>query len=661
MKNFIIIILLAISFSGISAQQKYFIYFKDKGIASLQKINKNSSIYEEAKSILSEKCIERRKKNLGEEYIGYEDFPVSSKYVSQLKEAGINTIHELKWFNCVTAILNSSQTEFVLSLPFVEKIEKVKSFKSKDSFEPDKYLEKNIFNFPSVSTELNYGASYEQLQISEIPIVHNFGIKGEGVIIGILDSGFDWKNHPALHNSKVIGEYDFVFDDPKTANENGDVPKQDEHGTYVLSIIGGYAEGELIGASPESKFILAKTEDIRSETSLEEDNYAAALEWLEAKGVDITTSSLGYSEFDDESESYEYSDMDGKTTIITRAIEIAFKKGVVTISSAGNEGNNLWRYITAPADGFNVLAVGAIGKDSIIASFSSRGPSSDGRIKPELVANGVSVHGADKFTGGYFNASGTSASSPIVAGAAGLLLSVYPHLTNQQVRKIMIESGSQSANPDNDIGYGIVSARRAIAFPNLKCDLSGYSINKIFFDETLESGSVWMHYKSNSGNFDSLKMDSNNGLIYSSQLPQFANGDGIEIYFSYSDLPGNQKIDPLNSYYTFESGSMEISLNTENFEIVPKDFYLSQNYPNPFNSNTTFEYSTVTPKNIRITIYNILGQKVKEIFKGLSNPGINYVVWNGANEAGMSVGSGPYIYTLEMDGNLFAKKMIYMK
>lgn len=662
MKIILILFSLILCLGQVSAQEKYFIYFKDKGISEFQKVNIYSPQYNEALNLLTPRAVERRKKISGDEIIDYSDIPVRQDYLNHLQNAGIEIVHKLNWFNCVSAFLNDDQIDLVKSLPFVKSVERVKHLKFKDDFKSDLSINKILFSPGNVHTNLNYGNSFQQLYISEIPAVHDFGITGHGVVIGLLDSGFDWKNQPSLKDAKVLAEYDFVFNDPHTANESNDIAKQDEHGTYVLSILGGYDEGEIIGSAYGASFLLAKTEDVRSELIVEEDNYAAGLEWMESMGVDITTSSLGYSDFDDEETSYKYEEMNGKTAVCTRALEFAFKKGIVTISSAGNEGNTEWKYITAPADGFNVISVGAITKDSLIASFSSRGPSADGRIKPEVVANGVSVYGANKYDRGYYSASGTSASSPIVAGIAGLLLSVYPHLNNQQVRKILIESASHPDNPDNDFGYGIASAKRAVEFPNLLLESNTFTINKIFVDnQNISTNSVWFHYKVNGGSTDSLKMNLNDGSIYQVQVPQFNDNDEIAFYFSYLENSGGRKTDPAALLYSFEYGSLEISLYTNKYFNVPDNFYLSQNYPNPFNSHTTIEFSTVMPKKTKIVIYNILGQKIKELFNGLSDAGLNYAVWNGTNDAGGTVASGPYLYCLELDGNLTIKKMIFLK
>ena len=215
---------------------------------------------------------------------------------------------------------------------------------------------------------------------------------------------------------------------------------------------------------------------------------------MENLGVDVTSSSLGYNEFDPETYSYTYADMDGKTTIVTKAAELAFQRGVVTITAAGNEGNKKWYYIIAPADGFNTVAVGAVDSDNNIATFSSRGPTYDGRIKPDIVAMGVNVYGASSNgTNLYTYGSGTSSATPIAGGIAALLLSAYPYLTNEQVRSIFHETSDNSENPNNERGYGLLSAAKAISFPNLERSGNNFILHKAFMD-SFSVSNVQLHY-----------------------------------------------------------------------------------------------------------------------------------------------------------------------
>ncbi|MBU1678293.1 MAG: S8 family serine peptidase, partial [Bacteroidetes bacterium] len=357
MKKIFFLLLIFLLTDAFFSQSKYFIYFKDK---SGEKLEKKSQQYYEVMNTLSPRSIERRKKHLGEDIISIEDLPVNHNYIQVLEAKGCKIIHELKWLNAVSCYLTDLQKREIVNLNFVKSVESVRKL-SVPKFE----ISDEGFNRLNKihNTNFDYGPSSAQIQLSDVQLLHNEGINGEGVIIGFLDAGFSYKTHPAFTQLTVLDEYDFVYSDDDVSND-GDA----SHGTAVLSLAAGFDEGELISPAFKSNYLLAKTEDIRTEKNIEEDNYAAGLEWMEAKGADIVSSSLGYSEFDSLQHSYTYKDMDGKTTVVARASNLAFQKGLVTVTSAGNEGNWPWRYITSPGDAINVITVGAVNSSNQIAS-----------------------------------------------------------------------------------------------------------------------------------------------------------------------------------------------------------------------------------------------------------------------------------------------------
>jgi hypothetical protein len=542
---FFVAVILSTSF----AQTKHLIYFTDKGFAANERLDKSSDLYQSALSELTEKCINRRIKTLGEEnIISFEDIPIKPYYISSLESLGIKIENNLKWFNAVSAYLTEQQFEELLQLNFIDRIEKVRilKFNNKLPEVTDPLSKQYHLDFP-----INYGESFDQLQLSDIPIVHSKEITGEGVLIGMLDTGFDWKNHESLQNATILAEYDFVNKDPITSDEENDQPGQHNHGTLTFSVVGGFKDSSLIGSAFGSDFVLAKTEDIRSETHVEEDNYAAALQWMENFGVDITSSSLGYSQFDASTFSYTYEDMDGKTTIVTRSEETAFRKGVLTVTSAGNEGSTPWFYITAPADGFNTIGVGAVNSSNEVAGFSGRGPTFDGRTKPDVVTRGVSVYGASAGNfNGYTRASGTSLSAPIASGIASLLLSAYPHLKNTQLRNIFFETAGNTTTPNNERGYGLVSALRAVEFPNLQSTQSTFTVHKMFIEkENIFVNQVSINLLADGHIFESQEMEINGESTYTFKLPYFFNGDVIQFYFTYSDSSNNSFREPVQKNY----------------------------------------------------------------------------------------------------------------
>ena len=646
--------------SNVLPQEKYFIYFKDKGADRNSFLSKSSAEYNSALNSLTEKAIERRKKNLGEEIIRFEDLPINQKYINELQTLGIQIVRLLNWFNCVSAIVPPEKIQLIKSLPFVQSVEPVRKFIFKRELENQDVFKENNQNY---STN-DYGLSFTQLNLSDIPVVHSKGIDGRNVLVGLLDSGFDWKSHQSLNTRNIIAEYDFVFDDSITANQPQDVPGQDFHGTLVLSIVGGYKDSTLIGAAYNSSFILAKTEYIGSETHVEEDNYAAALIWMDNLGVDVTSSSLGYSEFDTGEGSYTYQDMNGKTTIVTKAVELAFERGVVTFTSAGNEGNTKWKYITAPADGFNVIAVGSVDAQNQLASFSSVGPTADGRIKPEVVAMGVSVYGALSGTvNEYRSANGTSTSAPIAAGVGALLLSKFPHLQNTQVRNIILESSSNSQSPNNLVGYGLISAKNALEFPNLRQLNGNYILNKIFFDQDKTSSSVKLHLAEFGSAFITYDFNTFKDDSYEFILPSFSSGKRLEFYFTYQNSSGNTVRVPSNKNYQMIYGSLNVSLNL-NLLSNNLDYTVSDIYPNPFlpfkHKTVRINYRSSGNELFRLSIIDAAGRSVKEI-KQTSFPGENIVEWNGYSDDGTICASGVYYFLVSLNGKEFGKKLILLK
>jgi subtilisin family serine protease len=288
-----------------------------------------------------------------------------------------------------------------------------------------------------------------------VPQIHKKGFFGEGIKIGVLDGGFDGYNtHAAFDSLRIGGMRDFVDGD--------DLPLGHDHGTEVLSVMAALNNGSIVGAAPYAEYYLARTENTASELRIEEDNWVAGIEWADSMGVDIVNSSVGYNEFDDYS--YTYQDLDGETAITTRAADIAVSKGIVVVVCAGNEGDKAWRYVIVPADGKEVLAIGAVDVNQNITPFSSWGPTSDSppRIKPDFVAMGENVYVANGAEGYNYN-SGTSYSSPLVAGSIALILEANPTWTPADVKAALRNTARDLGDPGPDyrFGYGLIDALAA--------------------------------------------------------------------------------------------------------------------------------------------------------------------------------------------------------
>jgi hypothetical protein len=357
--------------------------------------------------------------------------------------------------------------------------------------------------------------------------------------------------------------------------------------------------------------------------------------------------------------------MDGKTTIVTKAAELAFRKGVVTISSAGNEGNTSWRYITAPADGINTLGIGAVDNSNQLASFSSRGPSYDGRIKPDVVAQGVGVYcaAAGNFSG-YGTASGTSVSAPIASGVAALLLSAYPHLKNTQVRNIFIETSDNSSSPNNDRGYGLLSAVKAIEFPNLEESDGTFVLNKMYLtNENIFPQTVFVHYSTNGVDYTESQMEFDDSLKYTFKLPYFFNDELVEFYFTYEDNTGASFRDPVSNNYKFYYGSLDISLNTD-LNKTYTDYLVSEPYPNPFypsqSTFTSISLKSSGNENLTIRIIDPLGQQVG-FYNTVTVDGENRFDWYGKNENGVPMASGVYYFLINLNDKQYSRNLVLLR
>ena len=401
---------------------------------------------------LSQKTIDRRAKNgIQNDNLWY-DFTVPSKYIDQLSSLGIKVINKSRWLNAVSALCSKSDLKKMANLTFVDQIKPVVGYKRSSSFE-----------YPDISPnsrDFDYGNALEQIEQINVHELHELGYTGSGVRILVMDTGFSL-THNSLLGINVIDQWDVLKNDQETADETEEevAVNQDYHGTAVLSTIASNAPGEFMGVAFDAEFLLAKTEDVSQEVQFEEDNYVAGLEWGEENGADVVSTSLGYLDW------YEYSDMDGNTAVTTIAVDIAASLGVVCVTAAGNSGSSSWYYIIAPADADSVISVGAVADNGIIATFSSHGPTVDGRIKPEICARGRQTWCINPNSNtNYSRLSGTSLACPLVAGAAALILQARPDWSAMEVREAMMMTSSNADNPDNTYGYGILNAREAINY-----------------------------------------------------------------------------------------------------------------------------------------------------------------------------------------------------
>lgn len=422
----------------------YWVQFKDKNGTPFQITH--------PEEFLSQRSIERRiRQHIA---IDETDLPVSPLYLDSLRSRGFKILSTSKWLNGATILVSDSILSSSLSdLSFVSAFQFTKPFLANKSAYL-KFDESEITDIPLA----DYGNASNQLIQLNGQYLHNLGFRGKDIQIAVLDAGFFHADRIAafdsLRNSNhILGYRDFV--DP-----NADFYEQNYHGMSVLSCMGGNLPGQFIGTAPDASYYLFRTEDAASEYLIEEDNWVAGAELADSLGVDVINSSLGYSEFKDTLMSHTYADLDGKTTRVARGANMAFQKGILVFCSAGNEGSESWRKIVSPSDGEYVISVAAVDKNGIRAGFSSLGPAYGGAIKPNVAAQGSATYlVTSKEILGY--ASGTSFSSPVLAGMGACLLQANPWADVKQIKIAIEQSASQYSTPDSLLGYGIPDFEKA--------------------------------------------------------------------------------------------------------------------------------------------------------------------------------------------------------
>lgn len=439
----ILLVICLLGCLSVNGQEDAWVYFADKPNADAQLNNPTT--------ILTQRAIDRRQKQGIS--LDTRDAIIEPSYYNAVNSAsGITIMAKSKWLNAVhvrgteAAIKNlENSLSFIASIDFANKLLNDRSIGQQQ--------QGNHLNKLETHQDFNYGNATNQVEMLNGDYLHEQGFTGEGMIIAVLDAGFPNVNtlgafQRLRNNNKILGGYNYV-------ERNNNFYSRNSHGTHVLSDIGGFIEGQFVGTAPDASFYLFITEDHQRENPLEESLWVEAAERADSLGVDVINTSLGYSTFDNSNYNYTYADMNGQTTFITRGAEIAASRGMLLVNSAGNSGNSAWFYITAPADASSILTVGAVNASRDLVSFSSRGPTSDNRTKPDVMAQGSSSAIVNYISGVPVGASGTSFSSPIMAGVVACLWEAFPNKTASEIIEVVKMSGDRATDPDNDYGYGI--------------------------------------------------------------------------------------------------------------------------------------------------------------------------------------------------------------
>ncbi|MCH8546728.1 MAG: S8 family peptidase [Cryomorphaceae bacterium] len=421
-----IYIVLFLFVSGVlpaQTESTYWVYFQDK--------NATISDFSNPFQLFTRKAIERKANQ--QTIIDEMDLPVYQAYVDGLFAE--NVVGKSKWLNA--ALVRGIDSVYVANLPFVKRVDNLIPVKAV-------FAEDNGFS---------YGQSALQIEMLNGDYLHDLGFTGQGVLIAVFDGGFNnAQNIPAFSHlwqgGGVKGMYSFV-------NQDTNIFFPGSHGTHVLSVLAAKNEGTFVGTAPDADYWLFMTEDEVREVNAEEFNWLAAAEMSDSLGVDVINSSLGYSTFDPGQTSYSLSDLDGQTSIVSQAAQFAARKGILVINSAGNSGSDpLWRKILMPADADSILAVGSVGPTLDRSIFSSKGPTVDGRIKPDVVAMGEQARYLS--SGGFPTVgNGTSFAAPLIAGLAACLRQAYPNHSTENIRQTILQSADRYLTPDTLYGYGL--------------------------------------------------------------------------------------------------------------------------------------------------------------------------------------------------------------
>jgi len=475
------------------------------------------------------------------------DLPVARAYLDAVAATGAAPRKQSRWLNAASWEATPTQIAAIAALPFVQVLDLVGGGSpTRPEMQTDAPEGMSDAGARDKSLHLlDYGASFDGLEQINVPAAHARGLSGAGVTIAILDTGFEL-DHDAFGELDLMATWDFVNNDPDVSNQDGDDPDQHVYGTATLSALAGFDPSNIVGSAYRARVILAKTEDLSGETPVEEDNWIAALEWAEGLGADVVVSGLGYYDW------YDFSDLDGTTTLITVAAEMAAARGICVVNQVGSERATAWGGVIPPADGRSVIAVGGVDLNGQVTWFSSPGPTADGRIKPDILALGSGVVLASPYLlDSYYYGFGTNYASALVGGAVALMLEQNPSLNPTQIMTALHETGGRSSVPDNDFGWGLANILGAMDYwtpvwehtPLVDTEggtgtmpVTALVTSRLGLDESRVS----VAWRVAGQNWNMVPMTSQGGDVFAASIPpQSRAGTQVEYYLVATDIAGN--------------------------------------------------------------------------------------------------------------------------
>ncbi|MEJ8820387.1 S8 family serine peptidase [Lacibacter sp. H407] len=644
----IVVLLMLFTVSVKGQQTKHVIFFTDK--------NETSFSLSQPSSYLSARAVARRLKY--SIAVDSSDLPIIPRYIDSVIASGnVTLIGRLRWMNAII-IQTSDATALtkINSFPFVKTRTGIALRKTTAG-----RLQKNnevISPVPAtiqqrsqavLADTLNYGSASNQIKIHNGNFLHNIGARGQGMHMAFLDGGFfGYLTNPFFDSvrlqNRILATRDFVLNETSVNEDNA-------HGMACFSIVAGNIPGSYIGAAPSASFYLLRTEDVFTEQIIEEYNWGMGAEYADSAGVDVISSSVGYSTYDDASFNHTYAEMNGNTTIVSRYADMAAKKGLLVVNSAGNEGNSSWKYIVAPADGDSVLSVGAVNSAGIIGSFSSFGPTSDGQIKPDVVSVGQGTY-LSTTAGTVGTSNGTSFSGPNMAGLATCLWQLFPEFNNYKIIETLRQSADRYPTPHEQYGYGITDMKTATGILVARLSTLTTSINNctttIQWNSKDISSMLYRIERKLPGdtNYTTIETVTAKGNAFSNQS------------YQYNDVINNSSAGNVNyrivqvidtsaiGYRAYAIDSSTVALTSNCISNTRATKLLI--FPNPTDRDLQLRFMEQSSDRFSISIYNMLGQL---LFSDQYNKPIGMVTHT------ISVGkfaTGKYLLVVKKNGQQYA-------